>query len=94
MTLLGWSALSSLALEASAQSNSLIEALSYMNMSISVFAVATALIQLAGQWPGKEARGAVHMHNNDAVEDDLRKLAGQLRFAENKARLLALSERN
>ena len=55
MTLLGWSALSSLVLEASAQSNSLIEALSYMNMSISVFAVATALIQLAGQCPGKEA---------------------------------------
>jgi hypothetical protein len=94
MTTLGWSALSSLILEVSSQSDTLFEALSFTNVAMAVCAVVTALILLADPRHREEAQGAVNARcRNDDAAENLRALAGQLRCAESRARLLSLAER-
>jgi hypothetical protein len=94
MTTLGSSALCSLVIKVASQSDTVYGALSYMNMAIAVCGVVAALIVLAGPGHRKGAGGAepTEAAYNDAAEE-LKALARQLRWADNRSRLLAVAER-
>ena len=90
--MLGWSALSSLVLEVSAQSDDMVEALSFTNMAIAVCAVVAALIVFTRPELRDGHRNAAHKRcRNDDETESLRALAAQVRCAENRARLLSLA---
>ena len=88
MTTVGWSALGSLILKVSSQSATLLEALSFTNVAIAVCTVVTVIVLLAGPGRREEARAPAYARGtNDDTAENLRALEGQLRTAENLARL-------
>ena len=94
MTTLGWSALGSVILKVSSQAETLLEAFSFANVAITVCAVVTAIVLLASSEYRERARTTAYARRpHDDTADNLRALAGQLRCAESRARLLMLAER-
>jgi len=94
MTAVGWSALSSLSLEILSQADTLLEAFSFTNVAIPACAVVTALHMITTSGRREEPRGAVHARcRNDDETESVRALAAQMRCAESRARLLALTKR-
>ncbi len=89
MSAIGWTALVALGTKVIAQSNALQELLSYTRISIGVCASVAALIVLARPQLG----GPIPIQVSQDHAAMFKSLADQMRFAETRARVLALAKR-